>query len=300
MTTLVTGACGFLGRHIVRTLTARGQSVRGLDLRAGVSAADVVADITDRDAVRAAMDGVTRVIHVAAIYELGTRDTARMERVNVDGTENVLSAAKQVGARAIHVSSVAALGPTGSAPVDESHWNDEAPRSAYAATKRRAHLIARSYGVPIAMPATIFGPSDPSMFGRAHRLLRSAPIGVRVRPQMRLCFVHVEDCADGVVRIAESGEGEYALSAGVLPLGEWLSRFKHPTLPVPDRVLDLGATIAARLPGFVRERSAVLRLLAEAGAMSASVHWSFDGLRARTELGWSPRCLESSIADAAA
>ncbi|MBI2394118.1 MAG: NAD-dependent epimerase/dehydratase family protein [Deltaproteobacteria bacterium] len=307
MTTLITGAAGFLGSHIVRRLVARGDSVRALDLRPGV---DLVADVTDREAVVRAMHGVARVIHVAAIYELGTRDVARMERVNVAGTENVLSAARDAGIPAVHVSTVAALGSTGIDLADETHWNDEAPRSAYAATKRAAHLVARRHRARIAMPATIFGPGDPSMFGRAHRLLRRAPFGVVARPEMRLCFVHVEDCADGVIRVADRGlrarsagldeGGEWVLSAGVLPLGEWLSRFKRPALTVPDRVLDLGAALAARLPAAVRERSPALRLLEEAGAMSAGVHWSFDGRRAREELGWSPRPIESCIADAAA
>jgi dihydroflavonol-4-reductase len=297
VTTIVTGAAGFLGGHIVRNLRARGDTVHGLDVRRGV---DIVCDITDREAVRSALKGATRVIHVAAIYELGTRDVARMERVNVQGTENVLSTARELGARAAHVSTVAALGPTGPSLVDESHWNDETPRSAYAATKRAAHLIARKYGVPIAMPATIFGPGDPSAFGRAHRLLQRAPMGVRVRPEMRLCFVHVEDCADGVIRVADRGEGEYALSAAVLPLGEWLARFRKPAFAVPDRVLDLGAAIASRIPRGLRDRSALLRLLAEAGAMSAGVHWSFDGTKARRELDWAPRAVESCIHEAAA
>lgn len=77
MTTLVTGAAGFLGGHVVRGLRARGDEVRSLDLRPGV---DVRADITDAADVRAAMSGVSRVIHVAAIYELGTRDVSRMVR----------------------------------------------------------------------------------------------------------------------------------------------------------------------------------------------------------------------------
>jgi dihydroflavonol-4-reductase len=299
MTTLVTGAAGFLGSHIVRALTARGERVVALDRRPGV---DLVADITDRDAMTAAMRGVSRVIHVAAIYELGTRDVARMQRVNVDGTDNVLAAARDAGVPAVHVSTVAALGPTGPALVDETHWNDEAPRSAYAATKRAAHLIARRYGARIAMPATIFGPGDPSMFGRAHRLLRRSPIGIVARPDMRLCFVHVDDCAAGVIAVADRGRDgrEYAISAGVLRLGDWLGRFKSPAIGVPDRVLDLGATLAARIPQSLRDRSAMLRLLEEAGAMSAGVHWSYDGARARTELDWRPRALESCIAEAAA
>ena len=69
-------------------------------------------------------------------------------------------------------------------------------------------------------------------------------------------------------------------------------------MPVPDVVLDLGAKFAARIPAPLRND--LLRLMHEAGAMSAGVHWSFDGQRARDELGWRPRPLSSAIADAAA
>lgn len=304
MISLVTGAAGFLGSHLVGALLARGDRVRALDLpRAAwhrVSTAEQLhADIRDANAVRAALRGVDRVFHVAAIYEFGTRDVARMRAVNVDGTANVLDAARDVPV--VHVSTVAALGPTGVDLVDESHWNGDRPRSAYAATKREAHLlvVARARaGAPvrIAMPATIFGAGDPSLFGRAHRWLARSNLRVRVRPELRLCFVHVEDCADGVLRVAEHGaDGRaYALSAAVLSLREWLEQFeaargmRGPPFPIPDTILEL----AARVPR--------MRLLHEVSAMSSGVHWSFDGRRARDELGWTPRPLEDAIADAAA
>lgn len=314
--TVVTGAGGFLGGRIARLLVARGERVRALDVSpaalarlpaAGVE--HVRADITDRCAMEDAVRGAGRVIHVAALYELGTRDPRRMEAINVGGTENVLAAAAFHGIPCVHVSSVAALGPTEHTPADESHWNPEAPRSAYDATKRGAHEIARRMArdgasIRIAMPATIFGAGDPSMVGWAHAWLARGRIRVGVRPAMRLAFVHVDDCADGVVRVLDRGTdgGEYILSGANPTLGEWFAAFARacgrpaPRLVLPSWLVDAAGDAAARLP----PRTRPLRLLRDAAAMSKGVHWAFSGGKARRELGWSPRSFDDGLADTVA
>jgi nucleoside-diphosphate-sugar epimerase len=314
--TLVTGAGGFLGGRIARLLVARGESVRALDVSPAALARlspivveHVRADITDRRAVDAAVRGCARVIHVAALYELGTRDPARMAAINVGGTENVLGAAAAIGIPSVHVSSVAALGPTGRDPANESHWNPETPRSAYDATKRAAHEHARRLmrdgaRVRIAMPATIFGAGDPSMIGRAHAWLARGRVRVGVRPDMRLAFVHVDDCADGVVRVADRGAdgGEYILSSANPTLGEWFDAFARvsgrpaPRVVIPSWLVDAAGAAAARLP----PRTKPLRLLRDAAAMSKGVDWCFSGDKARSDLGWSPRTFDEGLADVVA
>src|SRR5207302_11156509 len=146
MTPLVTGASGFLGSRTAAALCGRGETVRVLvrptsDRRRLESLPVEYAegDVTDRASVEKALDGVEVVYHSAALYALGTGRPEYMERVNVGGTENVLEAARERGILGVHVSSVAALGPTRAPPAVEGHWRRDMPPSPYEATKERAH-----------------------------------------------------------------------------------------------------------------------------------------------------------------
>src|SRR5437016_11938282 len=150
MTSLVTGATGFLGSRVVHRLHQQGEPVRALvratsDRRrlAGLPVEYAEGDVTNRASIEKALDGVEVVYHAAALYELGTARPEYMERVNVGGTENVLEAAHERGILSVHVSSVAALGPTGTQPAVEGHWRQDMPRSPYEATQKPAHLLAR-------------------------------------------------------------------------------------------------------------------------------------------------------------
>src|SRR5947199_329234 len=175
MTSLVTGASGFLGGRTAAALCGRGEAVRVLvrptsDRRriADLPVEYAEGDVTDRASVEKALDGVETVYHAAALYELGTGKPEYMEQVNVGGTANVLEAAHERGILAVHVSSVAALGPTGDTPAVEGHWRQDMPRSPYEATKKKAHVVARDMAaggarVRIAMPGTIYGPDDSSL-----------------------------------------------------------------------------------------------------------------------------------------
>ena len=117
MTTLVTGAAGFLGSHVARQLVARGDDVRVL-LRtsstnraiADLSLEYVTGDLRDPASLDRAMKGVKRVFHVAADYRLWARRSREIYDSNVGGTKNLLEAAKRVGVeQLIYTSTVATI-----------------------------------------------------------------------------------------------------------------------------------------------------------------------------------------------
>src|SRR5262245_5358124 len=116
MITLVTGATGFVGSHVVRQLLARGDSVRVLVRRAssmraleGLDVQLAEGDMRDASAVREAVRGVRCVFHVAADYRLWTKDPSEIYDTNVGGTKNLLDAVHGGIDRVVYTSTVATI-----------------------------------------------------------------------------------------------------------------------------------------------------------------------------------------------
>ena len=112
---LVTGASGFLGWHVARLLCERGCAVRALvrpESRVADLAVETVAgDLRDAESLQRAVEGCSVVFHVAADYRLWAKDPRELYRSNVDGTRNLLAAARNAGvARVVYTSTVGCIG----------------------------------------------------------------------------------------------------------------------------------------------------------------------------------------------
>ncbi|MEK7328605.1 MAG: NAD-dependent epimerase/dehydratase family protein, partial [Chloroflexota bacterium] len=145
MKIFLTGGTGFIGKPLTRTLLRRGWEAILLT-RSGQSqiegARAAKGDVTDRESMRAGMAGADIVLHNAGWYELGIASSAKakMQAVNVSGTENVLSLAAELKIpRIVYTSSTTALGDTGGQTVDESFARIKQPITFYEQTKTSAH-----------------------------------------------------------------------------------------------------------------------------------------------------------------
>lgn len=307
----VTGASGFIGRHVVAQLLAGGHQVVALvrDPGARASLAErgaepVTGDILDPDSLRSPMRGVDGVFHLAAWYRVGARDRRAAYAINVDGTRHVLEAARDADVpKIVYTSTLAVYGDTGR-PVDESYRMDGPWLSEYDRSKWLAHyrvalpLIERGLPLVIVQPGLVHGPGDHSNLGRVFRdyLRRRLP----AVPSMGGCWSFVEDAARGHVLAMERGRlGEcYNLAGSCLMWAEVLEVAERITGVRPPRFV-LPPWIARVSSWLLRPVAAVVPLPAtyhpETLRVAAGSRYFADDARARRELGWAPRPLEEGL-----
>lgn len=312
MRALVTGATGFIGRAVAHRLLDEGWDVVVLARSPGKAGAlaergAVVArgDVTEPATLAGPLEGADVCLHIAAWYELGVTDRARMEAINVEGTRNVLRAAGDAGvARIVHCSSVAALGSDPSRGIgDESRVHPGRYGSLYEETKHRAHLVAREMaaeGLPVVtvMPTATYGPGDHSMAGvllnlYARRLLVACPF-----QDTGLSWVHVEDVGAGMVAAAERGAPaeSYVLGGDNETIGGLFRRVARlvgikPPRRLPDPVLRAARPLEPVLGRLFGQGP---RLLTE-GLASLRGAWWFSSAKADRALGYSFRKIEEGI-----
>src|SRR4029077_16378484 len=263
MTTLVTGASGFLGSHVVRLLAERGEWVRVLlrptsetRLLESLAVERVWGDLRDPGSLEKALTGVRTVYHVAADYRLWARDPREIYDSNVQGTRNLLEAARRANVeRFVYTSTVATVAvprdgvlPSESTAtsVDEMIGADK--RSKWFAEQEARKAAAEGLPVVIVNPTTPVGPGDakPTPTGRIIIDFLNGRMPAYV--DTGLNFVPVEDAAAGHLLAAGRGRiGErYILGGKNLTLKQALEILSQvsgrpaPRVRVPH-LLALGA-----------------------------------------------------------
>ena len=306
MTTLVTGASGFLGSHVARLLAERGVRVRVLlrptgqtRLLEGLAVERVSGDLRDSSSLASALAGVKTVYHVAADYRLWARDPREIYESNVQGTRNLLEAARRAGVeKFVYTSTVGTVAlPRDGALPDENTITSiddmigDYKRSKWLAEQEAAQAAAAGLPVVIVNPTTPVGPGDakPTPTGRIIVDFLNGRMPAYV--DTGLNFVPVEDAAVGHLLAGERGRiGErYILGGENLTLKQALEILSQvsgrpaPRMRVPH-VLALGAAYAdaalARLVG--REPRIPLD-----GVRMARHSMFVNTEKARTELGFS-------------
>ena len=315
MRAFVTGGTGFIGGHLVRKLRERGDEVIAL-VRSPAKAATlrdlgadlVEGDLGDSEALKRGMTGCDSVFHAAAVYKVGipARERQAMHDANVQGTERVLDAAAEAGAsRIVYVSTVGVFGNTRGEVVDETYERPaDGYLSCYDETKFLAHRaaldrIAQGAPIVIVQPGGVYGPDDHSEIGNIIDQVRTGKLKMLMFPRLGFNLVYVEDVADGILLAHDRGKiGEsYVLGGEIATMGELIERVarlegRNP----PKRELPVGLMrLAVPIGPLVGKAMGFPTNLAEVIKTSDGVTFWASDEKARRELGYSPRDLDTGL-----
>ena len=310
----LTGATGFIGRHVSRALRAAGYEVRALvrDPSMGIEDGDVVAgDLRRPGELLPALRGCRYVVHCAALYSFAPRDRTSLRSVNVVGTAGLLEAARIAGVeRAVVTSSGATVGPAraGDRPSTEADWAVNGTHAGYHHSKLEQESAALAARVPaiLVLPTTVVGPGDakPTPSGRLivdfarGRVFASPPAG-------GANLVAVEDVARAHVLALERGRpGErYLIGGDNLTLDQlWRLLADTTGRPVPRWRIPYGLAV---LMGWIDE--ARCRLLPRAqprvpleGVRMSVQRMYVDCSKAKADLGYEPGSVRAALERAVA
>jgi dihydroflavonol-4-reductase len=316
-TAFLTGGTGFVGANLARALLDAGWSVRALarpgsDRRNldGLPLAIVEGDLTDRHLARK-IDGSEAVFHCAAHYSLYRADAADLVRSNVEGTRNVLAAARAAGVkRTVYTSSVAAIGVRHGASADESHQSapDELiggyKRSKYFAEREAMAAASAGQDVVVVNPTTPIGPWDRKPTPTGEIFVRFLGGTMWAMVETGLNFADVADVASGHLLAYDKGRsGErYILGGENMPLKALLQRVgaivgrPAPRVAVPLWLpLAVAWTEETVLARFGRRPTVPID-----GVKMSGESMYYDTSKAERQLGYAPTPIDSAIRSAVA
>ncbi len=310
---LVTGGCGFIGRHLVVALTKRGDKVRVLDIAEGqVPGVEYVRGSVDhRATAEAALDGIDCLYHLAGIAHLWQRDKDDFDRVNRGGTEVVLqAAAARRTARVVHCSTESILLPKrrNGPPVDESAPPalDEMPgpytRSKHLGEQAALQSARRGMDVVVVNPTVPVGNGNSNMTPPTAMLALFLSGGSPFFMNCVLNLADVRDIADGIVKAAEKGRageryilgGENCAMRDLLPELERKSGRRMPRRAVPGAL----ALATGFVAGFIADQVTRTPPVVTSEAVRIALRSApFDSTKARRELGYEPRPIDQALTE---
>lgn len=319
MKTVVTGATGFIGSHIVRLLCADGRNVRvvvrsGSDISnlSGLNVEIVTADLLDHKSLNAALKGCSVLYHAAADYRLWTLNPKDMYRINVEGTKAILdSALRHNFSKVVYTSSVGTLGnPGNGTPGNEetsvsfSDMVGDYKKSKFLAEREAEKFIAKGLPLVIVNPSTPVGSYDikPTPTGKiiVDFLNRAMPAYL----DTGLNIIAVEDCARGHILAEQRGivGKKYILGNSNMTLKDIFSLLaeitgiKAPKIRLPYAPILLAAYLNEGLSKLTGKEPRIPL----AGVQMAAKFMYFDPSLAIHELGLPQSSIKQALSQAVA
>ncbi|RAL22973.1 NAD-dependent epimerase [Lujinxingia litoralis] len=319
MTTLITGGTGFLGRHLIDQLIARGQTdLRVLTRRhnaelEALGVEQMEGSLTDADDLARAVEGVSHVYHLAGLVERDRTQAHRMYELHVEASRKLFDAlvASDTPVQKIVVASTSGtVGVSSDADfvaTDASPYAEHTVRDwPYYLSKIYAERVCLEYlqrhDLPIVLmrPTLLLGPGDwrESSTGDVILFMKNKVPGVLPGG---ISVVDVRDTAEAFITAMERAEpgATYLLGAGNMTLASFFEHLaditgqRSPRLPVPGKLAKLGG----KLLDALQDAGAPLGDIDPASLEMARYFWYIDSSRAERELDFSPRPVSLTLRD---
>jgi dihydroflavonol-4-reductase len=319
---LVTGATGFLGTHLVERLVKEGHHVRALARSApalrtaqgekvvGGKVEYIAASLSNREAVRASLEGVEAIYHLAGLVSFKPEDGRKMYELHVDCTRELLKDVHALGTRPRFIlastSGAIAVSKTERIGTEEDPYPIEVVgRWPYYLSKIYEEKLClescRRYGIPLVVlnPSLLMGPGDDRL-SSTWTVMKFLQRDIPAMPGGGMSFVDVRDVADAAVRALTRGDlyGRHLMGVN-LTMDEFFARLERltgvaaPRVKLPKQVNILGAFALER---FNKARGAEVKL--DPYEVEIGEHWFWcDSSKASLELGFKARDTYETLND---
>jgi dihydroflavonol-4-reductase len=313
---LVTGAAGHIGNVLVRELVDRGKPVRALVLPGedtsaleGLPIDQYRGDVLNLESILQAFAGVEYVYHLAGVISIMPGQCPHMRQVNVEGTRNVLTAARLAGVRRlVYTSSIHALErPPHGVVIDERlNFDPHNPAGEYDCTKAEATIVVQQaveegLDAVIICPTGVIGPHDFRQSEMGLLLWSWACQRFNLLVDGSFDFVDVRDIASGHILACERGRcGEtYILGGERVSLARlWAMARETACCPSQSMILPFGlASFAARFTPFYYRLTRQKARFTPYALETIHSNSEISHEKACRELGYQPRPLLSTVRD---
>lgn len=317
MNIFITGATGFIGRHLVRKLAEEGHTVHALVRKTsnleGLSSRNIhlcFGSLEDPESIGRGMRDCGQVYHLAAFARVWDKDKRAYYRINVEGVRHVMDAAKKHGISKMVFASTAGVFPPAvhSIPVDEQAVRRPEIHTEYERSKSQAEDLVQTYvrdGLPVVVvnPTNVFGPGP---------IDESNSIAMMIRDYIRgrwkfipgngkgvMDYVYVSDVVAGMQQAMEKGRvGEQYILGGhpasyndLFETIRNLSSLRHRLFKIPLPVIRGFAIFESLKAGLF----GVEPMITPEWVRKIPYNWSKSSAKARAELGYQARSFEESV-----
>ena len=308
MKCFLTGITGFIGSNLARQLITDGHQVHAIvrdparpDLPDIPGVNYFPGGLDDKKTLKEALQGCEVAFHLAAFAKPWAKDKRDYHRINVEGADNVFSAAREAGAaKVVFTSSAATMSPSpGTDPVDESRYREVPYFNLYESTKAEAEKVAREYskeGFPVVIvnPSRVYGPGPINPSNSVTKMILQFSAGKwRIIPgdgKKVGNYVYIDDVVHGHILAAQYGSAgeEYILGGDNLSFDDFFIVLedvcgeKHRMFRLPLPVM----TAAARLMEAQASITGIPPLITGSFVKKYLNHWSLSSDKAMKELGY--------------